>query len=89
MVLDQCIGESGCQLTQLQEAAKVYNDKWKPEAEAVAWVAERHLSENRLHNLRARLTYMLFGLSVVGETKRSDISYATAKRKAKRLWPLW
>jgi hypothetical protein len=87
MVLDQCIGELGRLPTQVLEAAKLYDAKWKPEA--VAWVAERHLAENRCPTLRARLTPLLFGLSVPGETKRSDISYADAKRNAKRLWPLW
>lgn len=89
MVLDQCIGTVGRSPTQVGEAAQRYSAQWKPETEAVAWVAERHLAENRFHNFRARLTYLLFGLSVVGETKRSDLSYAEAKRKAQRLWPLW
>lgn len=89
MVLDQTIGEFGHSPAQVLEAVSAYSSKWKPEAEAAAWVAERHLAENRFHNLRARLTQILFGLSVVGETKRSDISYAEVKRKAQRLWPLW
>jgi hypothetical protein len=89
MVLDECLGASGCSPRQVQEAASLYSGRWKPEAEAVSWVAERHLAEDRCQNLRAHLTHTLFGLSVVGETKRSDISYAEAMGKAKRLWPLW
>jgi 2-polyprenyl-6-methoxyphenol hydroxylase-like FAD-dependent oxidoreductase len=89
MVLDQCIGDRGRSPAQVLAAAGAYSAKWKPEAEAAAWVAERHLAENRFHNLRARLTHALFGLSVVGETKRSDIPYSEVKRKAQRLWPLW
>jgi 2-polyprenyl-6-methoxyphenol hydroxylase-like FAD-dependent oxidoreductase len=89
MVLDQTIGELGRSPAQVLEAASAFSAKWKPEVEAAAWVAERHLAENRFHNFRARLTHILFGLSVVGETKRSDISYAEVKRKTQRLWPLW
>lgn len=89
MSLDQTIGEVGCSPTSLPEAASAFSARWKPEAEAAAWVAERHLAENRWHNLRAQVTRALFGLSVVGETKRSDISYAEVKHKAQRIWPLW
>lgn len=89
MVLDQCVCESGHSPDQLLAAARLYDARWKPEADAVAWVAERHLAENRFHAFRTRLTYRLFGLSVVGESRRSDLSYAEAKRKAQRLWPLW
>lgn len=89
MVLDQGIGEVGCSPAHLLEAASAFSARWTPEAEAAAWVAERHLAENRWHNLRAQVTRALFGLSVVGEAKRSDITYAEVKRKAQRIWPLW
>ncbi|MFN7966202.1 MAG: NAD(P)/FAD-dependent oxidoreductase [Acidobacteriota bacterium] len=89
MLLDQTIGEVGGSPASLLDAASAFTTKWKPEAEAAAWIAERHLAENRWHNLRAQVTRMLFGLSVVGETKRSDISYTEVKRKAQRCWPLW
>ena len=89
MVLDQSVGETGTSPDQLLEAASRYGAKWKPEADAVAWVAERHLAENVFQNLRAAISQMVFGLSLVGECKRSDIPYTEAKRKAKRLRPLW
>ena len=83
------MGEAGAGTAQLLEAAALYNARWKPESEAVAWVAERHLAGNIFQNLRARVTWTLFGLSVGGETRRSDISYTEARRKAQRLWLLW
>lgn len=89
MVLDQTIGEVGCSPSRLHEAASAFSDRWKPEADAAAWVAERHLAENRWHALRAQETRAMFGLNVVGDTKRSDISYAEVKRRAQRIWPLW
>lgn len=89
MVLDQAIGEVGRSPERVLEAAKAFSARWKPEADAAAWVAVRHLAEHRWHNLRAQLTRVLFGLSVVGETKRSDLSYAAVQRRAQRLWPLW
>ena len=89
MVLDVCIGERGGSPSGLRDAAAAFSARWKPEADAAAWVAERHLAENVLQSLRARLTHLLFGLSVVGETKRSDLSYADVRKRAERLWPLW
>lgn len=89
MILDQCVGEAGCSPTQVLDAAKLYDGKWKNEAAAAAWVAERHLAENSFHSLREWFTHTVFGLSVVGETKRSDIPYSEVRRKAERLWPLW
>lgn len=89
MILDQCVVEAGCSPTQVLDAAKLYDGKWRHEAAAAAWVAERHLAENSLHSLRAWFTHKVFGFSVVGETKRSDIPYSEVRRKAERLWPLW
>lgn len=88
MVLDLCIGEVGCSPAALLEAAKLYNVKWKPEADAISWISEKSLFENRFHMLRARIT-MMFGLSIFGQAKRSDIPYSEVRRKAERLWPLW
>lgn len=89
MLLDQTIGDFGRSPSHLLEAASAFSARWKPEVEAAAWVAERHLAEHRWHNFRAQVTRALFGLSVVGETKRSDISYSEVKHRAQRLWPLW
>ena len=88
MVLDLCIGEVGRSPTALLEAAKLYNAKWKPEADAVSWISERSLFENGFHMLRARVTMML-GVSIFGQAKSADVPYSEVRRKAERLWPLW
>jgi hypothetical protein len=88
MVLDLCIGEVGRSPTQLLEAARLYNARWKPEADAVSWISEKSLFENRFHMLRAQITSML-GLSIFSQAKSADIPYSEVSRKAKRLWPLW
>jgi len=88
MVLDVCIGEVGQSPKELLDAAKLYNSRWKPEADAVSWMAVRSLFENRLHMLRATITTKL-GLSIFGQAKSADIPYSEVRRKAERLWPLW
>jgi kynurenine 3-monooxygenase len=88
MVLDQCIGAVGNSPDQLPEAAGNFSAKWKPEAEAVSWISERSLFENRFHTVRALATSML-GLSIFAQAKSVDISYSEVRRKAERLWPLW
>jgi kynurenine 3-monooxygenase len=88
MVLDLCIDEMGSSPTQLLEAAELYNTKWKPEADAVSWISEKSLFENRFHMLRAQITGTL-GLSIFSQAKSADIPYSEVRRKAERLWPLW
>jgi len=61
---------------------------WKPEADAVSWISERHLFDNRLHGLRSRLT-MALDINVVGHSQSSRVSYSEVQREAKRYWPLW
>jgi kynurenine 3-monooxygenase len=87
-VLDLCIAQAGRSPTQLLGAAKLYNAKWKPEADAVSWISEKSLFENRFHMLRAQVTSML-GLSIFAQAKSADVPYSEVRRKAERLWPLW
>lgn len=88
ITLDRCIGEAGSQPGQLPEAARRYNASWKPEADAVSWISERSLFENRFHTVRALATSML-GLSIFEQAKTADDPYSDVRRKAERLWPLW
>jgi hypothetical protein len=88
MRLDLCIGEAGRSPKELVEAARLYNASWKPEADAVSWMAVRSLFENRFHMLRATITTKL-GLSIFGQAKSAEVSYSEVRRNAERLWPLW
>jgi len=88
MMLDLCIGQVGISPTKLLEAAKLYNTRWKPEADAVSWMSVKSLFENRLHMLRANIT-MKLGLCIFSQAKSVDIPYSEVRRKAERLWPLW
>jgi kynurenine 3-monooxygenase len=88
MVLDLCIDEVGRSPTELLEAARLYNTRWKPEVDAVSWISEKSLFENRVHILRSMIT-MKLGLHVAEQAKHADTPYSEVRRKAERLWPLW
>ena len=88
MVLDRCIGATGASADGLLVAARRYNAEWRPEAEAVAWMAVRSLFENRAHMFRASITSRL-GISVFDQAKSDEVLYSEVRRKAERLWPLW
>ena len=88
MVLDLCIGQVGRSPNALLGAAELYNVRWQPEADAVSWISEKSLFENRFHMLRATVTSKL-GLSIFDEAKSADVPYSEVRRKAERLWPLW
>jgi kynurenine 3-monooxygenase len=88
MMLDLCISEVGGSPAQLLESAKLYNARWKPEADAVSWMSVKSLFENRLHMLRANIT-MKLGLCIFSQAKSVDTPYSEVRRKAERLWPLW
>jgi kynurenine 3-monooxygenase len=62
--------------------------QWKPELDAVSWISEKMLFENRLHTLRANLT-MKAGINVIGQAKSSQKSYAQVRADARRYGPLW
>jgi 2-polyprenyl-6-methoxyphenol hydroxylase-like FAD-dependent oxidoreductase len=54
MVFDGCVADA-VSPDGLTDAAKRYDSKWRPEADAVAWMAIRSLFENRAHMLRASI----------------------------------
>jgi 2-polyprenyl-6-methoxyphenol hydroxylase-like FAD-dependent oxidoreductase len=84
MVLDRLIGEDA---TDLAATAARYNDVWKPEADAVAWISRQTLFENGLNTLRSVAT-MAIGKNVVDQAKSSEVSYSDVREKARRL-PVW
>jgi kynurenine 3-monooxygenase len=88
MVLDLCIGEVGSSASDMLEAARLYDVKWRPEADAVSWMSVRSLFENRYHMLRASLASR-FGVSVFDQAKSATVPYSEVRRKAESLWPLW
>ena len=88
MMLDLCIAERGQSSTQILKAAELYDTRWKPEADAVSWMAVKSLFENRFHMFRAQITSKL-GISIFNQAKSADIPWSEVRRKAERLWPLW
>ena len=88
MVLDLCIGEMGASPTGLLDAAKLYDARWKPEADAVSWISERSLFENPYHVVRA-LVASLLGISIFDRAKSVELPYSEVRRRAEGLWPLW
>jgi 2-polyprenyl-6-methoxyphenol hydroxylase-like FAD-dependent oxidoreductase len=88
MMLDLCIGEMGQAPDQLLEAARLYNNRWKPEVEAVSWISEKNLFENPFHELRMQITGRL-GVHVLEQAKSADIPYSVVKERAEKMWPLW
>jgi kynurenine 3-monooxygenase len=86
--LGRCIGEAGPGATALARAASSYHDAWKPELDAVSWISEKMLFENRLHTLRANLT-MRWGHNVIGQAKSSHVPYSQVRAEARRWGPLW
>ena len=87
-VLDECIGHVGGATTELTTAAARYNRAWKPELDAVSWMSEKMLFENRLHSLRANVT-MRLGCNVIGQAKSSQVPYSQVQAQARRYGPLW
>jgi 2-polyprenyl-6-methoxyphenol hydroxylase-like FAD-dependent oxidoreductase len=88
MTFDRCLTGTSPTRDGLLDAARRYDATWRPEAEAVAWMAVRSLFENRWQMLRASLTSRL-GISIFDQAKRADVSYSEVRRKAERFWPLW
>lgn len=88
MMLDRCMAEVGGSPAKLLEAARLYNARWKPEADAVSWMSVKSLLENRFHMLRANIT-MKLGLCIFSQAKSADLPYSEVRRKAERRWPLW
>jgi kynurenine 3-monooxygenase len=84
-VLDQCLercaGRPGA-------AAAEYDQMWRPEVEAISWISEKMLFENRVHTLRANIT-MRLGINVIAQAKSSSRSYASVRSSARKFGALW
>jgi 2-polyprenyl-6-methoxyphenol hydroxylase-like FAD-dependent oxidoreductase len=86
--LDRCIGAAGPGADSLAGAAARYDAAWKPELDAVSWISEKMLFENRLHTLRANVT-MRAGRNVIGRAKSSQVPWSQVQAEARRWGPLW
>jgi kynurenine 3-monooxygenase len=82
------LSESIASASDPRAGAANYDVRWKPELDAVSWMSEKMLFENRLHTLRANLT-MKAGINVIGQAKSSQKSYAQVYADAQRFGPLW
>jgi len=88
-VLDTCIERIGSAPDRLPAAAAAaYGEVWQPEVQAISWISERMLFENRRHMARANLT-MRLGINVIGQAKSSTRSWSQVRRDARRFGPLW
>jgi kynurenine 3-monooxygenase len=83
-VLDRCVGEAG---GDLAAGAARYDAAWKPEADAVSWIAQRVLLEEPLDMLRSGVTALLRGN--LGRDPGAELPYSEARRRAERLGPVW
>jgi kynurenine 3-monooxygenase len=88
--LERCIGAagSGADADTLAGAAARYSAAWKPELDAISWISEKMLFENRLHTLRANLT-MRMGINVIGRAKDPEVPWSQVRAQARRWGPLW
>jgi kynurenine 3-monooxygenase len=86
--LDRSIGVAGSSPDALVDAASSYNTAWKPELDAVSWISEKMLFENRRHTVRANVT-MRWGSNVIGRAKSSQVTYSQVRADARRWGPLW
>ena len=84
MVLSASIMAAG----DLSTGAASYDLQWKPELNAVSWISEKMLFENRFHTLRANLT-MKAEINVIGQAKSSQKPYAQVRAEARQYGPLW
>ena len=91
MTLDLAIGRTCGGFASpagLTLAARAYGDAWKPEIDAVSWMSEKSLFENRRHMLRVQLARKL-GVNMFEQAKDPEVPWSEVKRKADRLWPMW
>jgi kynurenine 3-monooxygenase len=84
-VLDRCLQQ---ERDDPRAGAARYDAEWKPEADAVSWIAQRVRFEEPLNMLRSVVT-MALGVNVVGQAKRTDMSYSQVRRRARVLGPVW
>jgi hypothetical protein len=85
VVLDRCLQH---ERDDVRAGAAKYIAEWKPEADAVSWIAQRVRFEEPLNMLRSVVT-MSLGVNVVGQAKRTDLSYSQVRRSARLLGPVW
>lgn len=88
MTLDLAVAKSGGNGAALLRAAQIYNESWKPEIDAVSWMSEKSLFENRLHMLRVQFA-MKIGANMFEEAKRYDLAWSQVRQEADAMWPLW
>ena len=74
MMFDLCVGEAGNAPTQLLEAAKLYNTRWKPEVDAVLWISVKGLTEEHGGSDA--------GLNAMKQAKSEKIPYSEVRREA-------
>jgi kynurenine 3-monooxygenase len=86
--LDRCIGATRPGAAGLVDGAAAYAAAWKPELDAISWISEKMLFENRLHTLRANVT-MRWGINVIGRAKIGEMPWSHVRKEARRWGPLW
>ncbi|MEM9952419.1 MAG: NAD(P)/FAD-dependent oxidoreductase [Chloroflexota bacterium] len=86
MVFDQCF--AGTTTQELQLTAQNYNYSWLPEAQAIAWISERLIYNKLTHNVRMLLTRS-FGINILSNAKKTELSYTQVKKQADRFPMLW
>jgi kynurenine 3-monooxygenase len=69
-------------------AAVRYDEAWRPEAQAVAWVSQRFLFGNPANTLRSVVSG-IFGLNLAELAKSSATPYSEVRKQAERFGPLW
>jgi 2-polyprenyl-6-methoxyphenol hydroxylase-like FAD-dependent oxidoreductase len=83
MVLDQCLAAG-----PLETAGARYQEAWKPEADAVSWIANQVRYQNPMTNVRLVVASLLRA-NVFAQAKSSTVSYSEVRRAARWLGPLW
>jgi 2-polyprenyl-6-methoxyphenol hydroxylase-like FAD-dependent oxidoreductase len=81
MVFDKCLASG-----PLDTAAARYEAAWKPEADAITWISQGLRFQSHGAVLRTMIT-TAFGANAMGKAKSSTLSYAQARRAARRLGP--
>jgi 2-polyprenyl-6-methoxyphenol hydroxylase-like FAD-dependent oxidoreductase len=72
----------------LTGATARYDEAWRPEAQAVAWISQRFLFGNPANTLRSVVSG-IFGLNLAELAKSSATPYSEVKKQAERFGPLW
>lgn len=86
IVLDQCIHRF--ELEHLQAASARYNKRWKPEADAVTWIARKVTYGKRKDMFRMLLT-VPFGINLIRNAKKIALSYSDVRKQGKHWGFIW